>query len=146
MPRQKGQQCKGLLDQDSPTSHHRLDSFLGLLQLTSCTGGARGLLNSDKETGKENLARTDGRSWDGNCRENCSASGEYLETSQCSYGCSRPLQHPRHRPLRAAGNHSMVSRPDWWNGMGWAEVTQQNQADLHMDRAQALSLRGYALG
>lgn len=33
-----------------------------LLQLTSCTGGARGFLNSDKETGKENLARTDGRS------------------------------------------------------------------------------------
>lgn len=32
------------------------------LRLTSCTGGARGFLNSDKETGKENLARTDGRS------------------------------------------------------------------------------------
>lgn len=25
------------------------------------------------------MARTDGRSWDGNWRENCSASGEYLE-------------------------------------------------------------------
>lgn len=24
------------------------------------------------------MARTDGRSWDGNWRENCSASGEYL--------------------------------------------------------------------
>lgn len=33
-----------------------------LLRLTSCTAGARGFLNSDKETGKENLARTDGRS------------------------------------------------------------------------------------
>lgn len=33
-----------------------------LLRLTSCTGGASGFLNSDKEMGKENLARTDGRS------------------------------------------------------------------------------------
>lgn len=39
--------------------HHSL--LTGLL-LTSCTGGAKGFLNSDKETGKENLERMDGRS------------------------------------------------------------------------------------
>lgn len=45
---------------------------------TSCVGASRGFLNSASETGSENLANIEGRSWPGNCWANCSANGEYL--------------------------------------------------------------------
>lgn len=34
---------------------------LGRAQLTSCTGGASGFLNSERDTGRENLASIEGR-------------------------------------------------------------------------------------
>lgn len=46
--------------------------------LTSCAGASRGFLNSASETGSENFANIEGRSFPGNCWENCSASAEYL--------------------------------------------------------------------
>lgn len=35
--------------------------FFEFLRFIFCIGGVRGFLNFDKETGKENLVRTDGR-------------------------------------------------------------------------------------
>lgn len=49
---------------------------LYILHLTSWTGGASGFLNSESDTGRENLESIDGRLCPRNWQENASAKGE----------------------------------------------------------------------
>lgn len=52
-------------DRELQEQHHPCEQenkeLLGSAQLTSCTGGASGFLNSERDTGRENLASMEGR-------------------------------------------------------------------------------------